>query len=576
MSEVANLSVSITADTSGLTESVAAAENALISLGASAGKVMNEFDGKEAKISITAIDNTQAGVASARANINSLTDKTVTVSVKYNTIGMTTLAKGTGYAKDGLAVVNDERGISDPRELIEHNGSFIMFGGRDVVVPLSRGDKVYTASETKAIMQGMGLPHYAMGKNNESFEIRKAEISHYKKTNDVSPVQELALWNELMREFSYDSEVVMEVQEQIFSSTQKMWKEEKKANEDALGSYKKSSDAWIKYQTQVNSMSVDEQIKSYQRQLKNYNAMVSDMVTSTAYSADEIKEIWDDFYEYKSDVDLKIGKLENEKNYSVYEKWKSDAENWMLIRDTYDDWEEVGDSYIQFYERSIERIRQMYENGYVGWQEYSDDTMYAVLNLYNAEMEQIELLLSKQKEYISDLKTQFAEEEQSLSDKWEVADRKAEKSEVSYKLGIYENAVTQKGKDTYKALQEQMKQIKREEEMYRLQKSHKETLEDLQDSYDVMEANKKYLLATMKNSGINIEGIVQSVNSDIKNMQSTIISLFNKTIDAIEGLELSQSSYSDNRNISISGAGSEILNALLNRVGLAVSYGKYN
>ena len=49
----------------------------------------------------------------------------------------------------------------------------------------------------------------------------------------------------------------------------------------------------------------------------NYNAMVSEMVTSTAYSAEEIKEIWEDFYEYKADVDLKIGKLENEKNYAV-------------------------------------------------------------------------------------------------------------------------------------------------------------------------------------------------------------------------------------------------------------------
>ncbi len=54
----------------------------------------------------------------------------------------------------------------------------------------------------------------------------------------------------------------------------------------------------------------------------NYNAMVSEMVTSTAYSAEEIKEIWEDFYEYKADVDLKIGKLENEKNYAVYESGK--------------------------------------------------------------------------------------------------------------------------------------------------------------------------------------------------------------------------------------------------------------
>ena len=56
-------------------------------------------------------------------------------------------------------------------------------------------------------------------------------------------------------------------------------------------------------------MGVDEQIESYKRQLYNYNAMVSEMVTSTAYSAEEIKEIWEDFYEYKADVDLKMKRI---------------------------------------------------------------------------------------------------------------------------------------------------------------------------------------------------------------------------------------------------------------------------
>ena len=42
----------------------------------------------------------------------------------------------------------------------------------------------------------------------------------------------------------------------------------------------------------------------------------------------------------------------------------------MMIRD------KTGDSHIQFYERSIERIQKMYDGGFVGWQEYSDDTIW--------------------------------------------------------------------------------------------------------------------------------------------------------------------------------------------------------
>ena len=582
MAEAANLSVSITGDASGLIDSLNSANAALANLNTSAGTIMNDFNGKEAQIKISAVDNTAAGVNSAKANINSLSDKTVTISVKYNVSGMPNLATGTRNAREGLAVVNDERGVSDPRELIEHDGRLMMFSGRDVIVPLSTGDRVYTAAETKSIMTGLGLPHYASGKNNEWFELEKADLTHYKKTHIMSSEEELEWWNRLMEQFSYDSEVVKEIEEEIFAAQQKIiaeqekiLKAEKKANEDALSDYKRNSDAWIKYQVEVNDMGVQEQIDAYQRQLYNYNAMVSDMIVSTQYSADEIKEIWDDFYEYKAGVDLKIGKLENEKNYAVYEKWQSDAENWKTIRDTYDDWAEAGDNPVKFYERSIEVIQQMYDGGFVGWQEYRDDSMEAQLNLYKAKMDEVDALLDRQKKYISSLKQQFEDEENALSEKWEVQDRKASKAEISHQLDIYEGAVTQRGMDKYKSLQEQMKQIRREEEMYQLQKTHTEKLSDLEENYDIIEDNKKYLLATIEKSGINIEDIVSCVNRDIQSMENTITTLFAQTISAIKSISISSSSYSDNRNISISANSADIVDALKNRVGLTIAHSRY-
>lgn len=575
MAEAANLSVSITGDASGLIDSLNSANAAIANLNSTAGKIMNDFGGKEAQIKISASDNTAAGVNSARANINSLQDRTVTISVRYNVSGMPKLASGTRSAREGLAVVNDERGVGDPRELIEHNGRLMMFSGRDVIVPLSKGDRVYTAEETKSIMTGLGLPHYASGKNNEWFELEKADFNHYKKTHNMSPAEELEWWNRLMEQFSYDSEAVKEIQEEIFAAQQKIWKAQKQESETALSDYKKHSDAWIKYQTEVNDMSAEEQIDAYRRQLYNYNAMVSEMVSSTLYSADEIKEIWDDFYEYKAGVDLKIGKLENERNYAVYQKWQSDAKNWKNIRDTYDDWEEAGDSPVKFYERSIERIQQMYDGGFVGWQEYRDDSMEAQLNLYKAKMDEVDKLLDSQKNYISSMKQQFADEEKALSEKWETEDRSASKAEISHQLEIYKGAVTQRGMDKYKSLQEEMKKIRREEEMYRMQKTHTETLSDLEESYDIIEANKKYLLAEIEKSGINIEDIVSEVNRDIKSMESTVASLFAQTINAIKAIKISSSSYSDNRNISISGNSADIIDALKNRVGLSISHGNY-
>ena len=105
---------------------------------------------------------------------------------------------------------------------------------------------------------------------------------------------------------------------------------------------------------------------------------------------------------------------------------------------------------------------------------------------------------------------------------------------------------------------------------------HTASLTSLENSYDTVEANKKYLLATIEKNGMNIEKIVKSVNFDLKNMQSVITSLFNQTISAIKSIKVSSNSYSDNRNISIRGDSRDILNALQNRVGRAVSYGNYN
>ena len=59
-------------------------------------------------------------------------------------------AHGTRNAPEGLAYLNDD-GSADPRELVEHNGQFLMYEGRNVLAPLSAGDRVFTSSETKDI-----------------------------------------------------------------------------------------------------------------------------------------------------------------------------------------------------------------------------------------------------------------------------------------------------------------------------------------------------------------------------------------------------------------------------------------
>ena len=62
------------------------------------------------------------------------------------------VAKGTQNFEGGLAMVNDEKGISDPRELIVDKGRAFIPQGKDVLLPLSKGAKVYTASQTLSLI----------------------------------------------------------------------------------------------------------------------------------------------------------------------------------------------------------------------------------------------------------------------------------------------------------------------------------------------------------------------------------------------------------------------------------------
>ena len=83
-------------------------------------------------------------------------------------------AHGTRNAPEGLAYLNDD-GSADPRELVEHNGQFMMYEGRNVLAPLSAGDRVFTSSETQDILSGHGIPHYATGLNNDVIETEKIQ-----------------------------------------------------------------------------------------------------------------------------------------------------------------------------------------------------------------------------------------------------------------------------------------------------------------------------------------------------------------------------------------------------------------
>lgn len=145
-------------------------------------------------------------------------------------------AKGDKNFPGGMAMINDEKGTSDPRELVEYGGRGYIFEGRDVVLPLPEHAKIYTAKQTKQIMSGAGIPRYASGKNNEDWENAKSDREHIRKTsyNIIPAWEELEWLDQMKQKFASDAEVIKEIEEEIVNYTKEMWSQNLESMEFAL------------------------------------------------------------------------------------------------------------------------------------------------------------------------------------------------------------------------------------------------------------------------------------------------------------------------------------------------------
>lgn len=609
-------------------------------------------------------------------------------------------AKGTKDFEGGLAVVNDERGVADPRELIEHNGQHYIFEGRDVVVPLARHDKVYTAKETKQILSGEKLPRYASGKGNKSWDTEKSDFDHRMKTSQVSVQEQLNWWNSMLAKYKKDADVVKEVNEEIYKLSRDLinelneismdyiaertalndWAEdgpieafyrmvarEDEALESGKISYKEYTDTLKKYGQQMYDERFSQSEKWLDQQVK-YNGMsTKDYIAGL----DRMRQYTEEYieaniisYQYGSE---KIQEIENNRFDALQklaEQRNSESEKWIDTRNNLNDWDEdIGAAYQRIKERNLAEV----EAGRMTWGEYTDtmldfteqlvegkkdfsdqwiehekkynslsvegqraalqrerdyvekffadigeltDEQYLVkmniiaeiddadmdlntdqlnewrdaasfykqqaetygwgfmhddsetaywrrvideetkllntlggldvkdsqrkiaeaeMNLYTAQKAELDKVLEAQRDYIDDLKDKFAEEEQALRDSWTIADRKEDMADVQEQLEIYKNATTNRGQEKYKELQDQMKQLQRDEELYQLEKSNNAIIEQLEFDLKAAEDNKMNVLNKMLQQGIDIQGVVNSLVGAINKASESIVSTTTNT-----------------------------------------------
>lgn len=97
----------------------------------------------------------KSDIATAISYQSQLHDKSVTHTVTYVQKGTPppNNATGTSNWRGGLTYINDQK-ISDPREVIEHNGMRYWYEGKNVLANIPRGARIYNAAESRAFING--------------------------------------------------------------------------------------------------------------------------------------------------------------------------------------------------------------------------------------------------------------------------------------------------------------------------------------------------------------------------------------------------------------------------------------
>lgn len=599
------------------------------------------------------------------SSIEGLSDKNVPAA-KFGSSGMfvkkAKKAKGTQNFEGGLAMVNDEKGISDPRELIVDKGRAFIPQGKDVVLPLSKGAKVYTASQTKAIMSGMGIPHYATGKDNsDAFTSAKDDWTHYTKTHAVTTAQELEKWLEFQEKFKSNDKDIADIEEQIFSLTQKRTQElnnlsksyiEERAalndwddnGDDPIDAFTRIRDrnmaeveagrmTWEDYTTEMSSIgstlydNMTEYSRDWLEHQEKYNGMsAADYIAGIGRIQTYTEQMYaQGIISHKEYVEAK-NKLNDEyldKRKEQIEKEYDISKNYISEHTYFNDWQDNGDSPLDAYNRVMDRHREelangeltqdefdkyqselgsdmyserveqsknwleeqrkyygmtdeeyiaglkriqqytqeYYDLGLISRKEYNENMTELNHDMFDQAGESFDNMLQQQQDYINKLRDEFSAQEQALQDSWDVQDRKADMSETQAQLDIYANAVTDRGQQKYKELQEQMKQLQRDEELYQLQVKNNATIEKLEAEYDALENSKADFIKSIATNidSIDVTGIVADITQEVSGGNDKITKTLSEIIDAIKGIKIEQQNYNNNSKITINTTDSAVL-----------------
>ena len=158
------------------------------------------------------------------------------------------------------------------------------------------------------------------------------------------------------------------------------------------------------------------------------------------------------------------------------------------------------------------------------------------MEIFQLQQDSIDEFFNAASEAIDAAREEFNKQEEALRESWEVEDRAESKGEIQAQLDRYKYAVTKEGKDKYESLQEQMKELEREEELYELQKKNNAVIEQMEAELEAAEADKKKILEELQKGTIDVNAMLNQINDTSR--ENGIGGVLNSILKKVSELEV--------------------------------------
>jgi hypothetical protein len=306
-------------------------------------------------------------------------------------------AKGDSDFEGGMAMVNDQKGVADPTELITWRGHAWMYEGRDVIAPLPKGATIYTAKQTQEILKG--IPHFADGNYDVSWD----EIA--------------ALYAQLGRDTS----------ELGYGATGNPLDSFAKENfADGFSSGLTSGlTAQLNLGGSGGGSSGDKMSEGYRAASEQ---LTHELATRATTSTEELQK-WTDLLNTAAQSTKDIWNAE-EKIYAAQVKinneWRDSAEKYISDRAAMSDWADYGDDAVAAFQRVQEKEYSFAEAGQQTWAQADKNVSNFGKMLFDERRQQSEAWIKHQKRYAN----------MSIEDQAEAYRRIAEYTREYYEKGL--------------------------------------------------------------------------------------------------------------------------------------------